>query len=159
VFLSDGFVAETQETTLRDIVGQTARAGARVYAIDVRGLSRGMGASVDAPTAEAPGSAPPGFDALADGVNSLAVDTGGMMIRNENNIGRALDTIAADTGTYYVLGYQPANSSFDGQYRKIEIRVKRPDLRVRARQGYLALEPSKMLIPQPIKPPGDGRQH
>lgn len=150
VFLSDGFVAETQETTLRSIVGQTARAGARVYAIDVRGLSRGMGASVDAPTAEAPGSAPPGFDALADGVNSLAIDTGGMMIRNENNIGRALDTVAADTSTYYVLGYQPANTNFDGKYRKIEIRVKRQALRVRARQGYLALEPSKMLIPQSI---------
>ncbi|HEX6324065.1 MAG TPA: VWA domain-containing protein, partial [Vicinamibacterales bacterium] len=158
VFLSDGFVAETQEATLRNIVGQTARAGARVYAIDVRGLSRGMGASVDAAGSPGADSAPPAFDTLEDGVNSLAVDTGGMMIRNENNIGRALDTIAADTGTYYVLGYQPANSSFDGKYRKIEIRVKRPDLRVRARQGYLALEPAKMLIPQPIKPPGDGRK-
>jgi VWFA-related protein len=160
VFLSDGFVADTQEATLRTIVGQTARAGARVYAIDARGLGRGMNsASIDAVGAPGSDSAPPAFDALEDGVNSLAVDTGGMMIRNENNIGRALDTIAADTNTYYVLGYQPVNTSFDGKYRKIEIRVKRDGLRVRARQGYLALEPSKMLIPQPIKPPGDGPQH
>lgn len=158
VYLSDGFVIETQEATLRNIVGQTARAGARVYAIDVRGLSRGLNsASIDAVGSPGADSAPPSFDSLEDGVNSLAVDTGGMMIRNENNIGRALDTIAADTNTYYVLGYQPSNTNFDGKYRKIEIRVKRPGVKVRARQGYLALEPSKMLIPQPIKPPGDGK--
>jgi len=158
VFLSDGFIIETQESTLRSIVGQTARAGARVYAIDVRGLSRGTtSASIDQAYAAAPDSAPPSFDAVEDGVNSLAVDTGGMLIRNENNIGRALDTIAADTNTYYVLAYQPSNTLFDGKYRKIEIRVKRPGVKVRARQGYLAIEPSKMLVPQPIKPPGDGR--
>ena len=40
VFLSDGFVTQQVETTLRSVVGQTARAGARVYAIDVRGLNR-----------------------------------------------------------------------------------------------------------------------
>jgi VWFA-related protein len=73
------------------------------------------------------------------------------MIRNENNVGRALDTIAVDSGTYYVLGYQPANTTFDGKYRKIEIRVKRPGVKVRARQGYLALEPSKMLVPERIR--------
>ena len=50
-----------------------------------------------------------------------------------------------------MLGYQPVNTAFDGKYRKIEIRVKRPGLRVRARQGYLALEPSKMLVPERIR--------
>jgi len=73
------------------------------------------------------------------------------MIRNENNIGRALDTIADDAGVYYVLGYQPAKTNFDGKYRKIEIKVTRPDLRVRARQGYLAIDPAKMTVPQRIR--------
>lgn len=158
VFLSEGFAIAGMDTTLRSIVGQTGRAGARVYAIDVRGLNRGSQAtSLDAAAADDPAGGAPQFDAQEDGVNSLAVDTGGMMIRNENNIGRALDAVAADTSTYYVLGYQPSNANFDGKYRTIEIRVKRPDLNVRARQGYLALEPAKMLIPQPIKGPGDGR--
>jgi tetratricopeptide (TPR) repeat protein len=31
--------------------------------------------------------------------------------------------------------------------------VKRPGVRVRARRGYLALDPSRMLVPQPIKTP------
>ncbi len=152
VFLSDGFSISGVDTTLRGVVGQAARAGARVYAIDVRGLNRGRGAGIiDQEIVDNELGGPPSFDAQADGPNSLAVDTGGMMIRNDNNIGRALDTIAADANRYYVIGYQPANTAFDGKYRKIEVRVKREGVRVRARRGYLALEPAKMLTPKPVK--------
>ena len=152
VFLSNGFPSFGFENTLRTLVGQTARSGARVYAIDVRGLDRsGQGDMLDAVRFDDAAGGPPKFDALEDGVNSLAVDTGGLMIRNENNIGRALTQVAADAGTYYVIGYQPANTSFDGKYRKVEVRVKQPNLKVRARQGYLALEPSKMLVPERIR--------
>ncbi|MDQ3170766.1 MAG: VWA domain-containing protein [Acidobacteriota bacterium] len=151
VFLSDGFATLGFEASLRTLVGQTARSGSRVYAIDARGLGRAHAGLGDAATFDDAAGGPARFDALEDGVNSLAVDTGGLMIRNENNIGRALDEIATDSGTYYVLGYQPVNTAFDGKYRKIEIRVKRPGLKVRARQGYLALEPSRMLVPERIR--------
>jgi VWFA-related protein len=156
VFLSDGFVAQESEATLRTVVGQITRAGARVYAIDVRGLNR-FGGSNFLDQAQAEDSAGPvvSSDSLADGPNSVAVDTGGLMIRNENNIGRALDTVAEDTGRYYVLAYEPANSNFDGKYREIRVRVKREGIRVRARSGYLALPASRMLLPQPVKPPED----
>jgi VWFA-related protein len=152
VFLSNGFVAQELETTLRTVVGQTARAGARIYAVDVRGLSRGSGADlIDRAQADDPAGAPAQFDMQEDGPNALAVDTGGLMIRNENNIGRALDTIAEDANRYYVLGYQPVDANFDGKFRSIEVRVARPGARVRARRGYLALEPSRMLMPQPVQ--------
>ncbi len=156
VFLSDGFVAQEIETTLRSVVGQVARSGARVYSIDVRGLNRFGGAGIiDQAQVEDPAGPAARFDSVADGFNSLAVDTGGMMIRNENNIGRALGQIAEDAGRYYVLAYQPANASFDGKFRAIQVRVKRDGLRVRARRGYLALPASSMLSPQPVKPPTD----
>lgn len=159
VFLSDGFVAQDLETTLRQVVGQIARAGARVYAIDVRGLNRGRGAGIiDQAVVDDEVGGPASLDAQEDGPNSLAVDTGGMMIRNENNIGRALDTIAGDANRYYVLGYQPLNTTFDGKFRPIEVRVKRPGVQVRARRGYLALEPSRMLLPQPVKAPTEDRE-
>ncbi len=154
VLLSDGFVTERMETALQQAVGQTTRAGGRIYAIDVRGLNRGRGAGIiDQAAADDEAGGPARFDALADGPNSLAVDTGGLMIRNENNIGRALGAIAEDTGTYYVIGYRPTNQAFDGKFRQIEVRVKRPDVRVRARRGYLAVEPSRLIAPQPITPP------
>jgi len=156
VFLSDGFVVQEIETSLRAVVGQMARAGARVYAIDVRGLNRNApGGSLEQLQAEDPAGAVTKFDSLADGPNSLAIDTGGMMIRNENNIGRALIRIADDAGRYYVLAYRPANPNFDGKFRAIQVRVKRDGLRVRARRGYLALEPARMTIPQAVKPPID----
>ena len=153
VFLSNGFVAGTMESALRTVVGQTARAGARVYAVDVRGLGRfGTGDNLGQNIAIDPAGAMMSFDTQADGFNSLAVDTGGMMIRNQNNFNDALDQIAADANQYYVIGYQPSNTAFDGKYRSIEVRVKRPDVRVRARRGYLALEPAQMLAPQPLPP-------
>ena len=152
VFLSDGFVTENMETTLQSVVGQTARAGARIYAIDVRGLNRGAAAgNSDRMTPDDPAGGPARFDMGADGPNSLAVDTGGFVIRNENNIDRALAQIASDANRYYVLSYQPTDSRFDGKFRTIEVRVRRPDIKVRARRGYLALEPSRMLTPSADK--------
>lgn len=152
VLLSDGFVVQDMETTLRSAVGQATRAGARVYAIDVRGLNRGTNASLgDQLAAETPSGAPARFDLGADGPNSLAVDTGGFVIRNQNNLGAALRAVADDAGRYYVIGYQPEGLALDGQYRQIDVRVTRPGLTVRARRGYLALEPSQLLVPQPIK--------
>jgi VWFA-related protein len=126
VLFSDGFHLAKLEGTLRTAVGRMNRAGARVYAVDTRGLA----------------------GAPADAINSLAVDTGGLVFFNENNIGRALDEIAADANVYYVLGYQPANTKYDGRYRRIDVRVQRPDVRVRARKGYLAIDPSRMRPPR-----------
>jgi VWFA-related protein len=152
VFLSGGLVVQGLESTLRAGVGQATRAGARIYAIDVRGLNRGVSADIgDRPAAEANTSAPARMDISLDGPNSLAVDTGGFFIQHENNIGRALTRIADDANRYYVLGYQPENLTLDGQYRTIEVRVKRPGVTVRARRGYLALPASQLLMPQPIK--------
>lgn len=154
VLLSDGFTVQDIETTFQSVVGQTARAGARIYAIDVRGLNRVGGSSIiDQAQAEDPYGAVTRFDGGADAPNSLAIDTGGMMIRNQNNIVAALETIAADANKYYVLGFAPSNTNWDGKFRAVQVRVKRDGLRVRARRGYLALEPARMTVPQPIAAP------
>ena len=129
VLLSDGFGMAEIEGTLRTAVGRMNRAGARIYAVDTRGLA----------------------GAPDDTINSLAVDTGGIAIFKISNIGTALDEIALDTNVYYVLGYQPASTKFDGKFREIEVRVRRPDVKIRARKGYLALPPSQMLLPRPVK--------
>ena len=152
VFLSDGFNVQEAETTLRSVVGQTTWAGARIYAVDVRGLGRLGAPDPGATAAEDPAGAVTRFDAIADAPNSLAIDTGGLMIRNENNIGRALNTIAADSSTYYVLGFSPSSTTWDGKFRAVEVRVKRPGVRVRARKGYLALAPMRLVQPQPVAP-------
>jgi Ca-activated chloride channel family protein len=49
--------------------------------------------------------------------------------------------ILAQIRAQYTLGYVSTNTRADGRWRKVEIRVRRPDLkdaRVQARKGYFA---------------------
>lgn len=147
VMLSEGFTFDGVEPLMTQAIAQAARAGARFYTVDARGLNRGPGmdnanrATIDDPAAGVR------FDMQSDGINSLGVDTGGMAIRNENNFRHALDQIDRDSTTYYVLLYSPSDLSFDGKYRSVTVQVKPAGLKVRARRGYLALAPAKMLVP------------
>jgi VWFA-related protein len=153
VFLSEGFIIQEQEAELRQAVGQAARAGAHFYTVDARGLNTGTGANIiDQAQAESAIGVSPRFDMQADGTNSLAVDTGGFAIRNENNFGRALDDIQRDAGTYYVVGYIPERDTFDGKYRAISVKVNRPGVNVRARRGYLAVAPAVLTSPAAVPP-------
>lgn len=56
-------------------------------------------------------------------------------------IEEAYDRVAARIQAQYSLGYVSTNQAADGQWRKVEIRVRHPDLkdlRVQARKGYFA---------------------
>jgi Ca-activated chloride channel family protein len=50
----------------------------------------------------------------------------------------AYEKVLAEIRGQYHLGYLPSNTTADGAWRKVDIKVKRPDLRVRARKGYFA---------------------
>ena len=107
VFLSDGFALQNMDSELRLAAGQAARAGAHFYSVDARGLNKGsISQLIDQPCGRSRRTRHP-VRLQQDGTTSLAVDTGGFAIRNENNFGRALDTIQRDAATYYVLGVQP----------------------------------------------------
>jgi hypothetical protein len=54
-----------------------------------------------------------------------------------NDIAGALARIARENSTYYLLGYQTDPRRSPGKFRKIDVRVKRPGLQVRARRGYV----------------------
>ena len=48
----------------------------------------------------------------------------------------AYDQVLAQIKGQYHLGYLPANGATNGAWRQVEIKVKRPETRVRARKGY-----------------------
>jgi Ca-activated chloride channel family protein len=50
----------------------------------------------------------------------------------------AYDKVLAEINGQYHVGYITTNSATDGAWRKVEIKVKRDNLRVRARKGYFA---------------------
>ena len=63
-------------------------------------------------------------DTAEDGAEILAPGTGGFVVRNLNDVSRALGLVARDTSNYYVMGYQPENTMMDGKVRRIEVRPK-----------------------------------
>jgi VWFA-related protein len=69
----------------------------------------------------------------------LTGQTGGLLIQNTNDLDRGIGRINDDRRNYYVLTYSPTNLALDGTFRKIEVKVKRPGVDVRARSGYLAV--------------------
>jgi hypothetical protein len=71
-------------------------------------------------------------------LRTLAVDTDGEAIIDTNYIEKGLKRIADDLSSYYLFGYYSTNAKLDGRYRTITVRVKQPDVRVRARRGYRA---------------------
>lgn len=73
------------------------------------------------------------------GLNTLAKLTGGVSVANANDFGSGLDKILSRSQGYYLLAYTP-REKFDRKYHKLEVKVKRPDLRVFHHEGYAARE-------------------
>ena len=75
------------------------------------------------------------------GMTSLAQQTGGAVFLPEKfeDLDGVFRQIAAELQAQYLLGYYSTDDNADGGFRRIAVNVpKRPDLRVRARQGYYA---------------------
>jgi VWFA-related protein len=81
------------------------------------------------------------------GLGRLAEQTGGFLLGGTNDLEPALSRIEEDLGSYYLLSYTPTNARFDGGFRRVEVRVKRPHGRLQARQGYLAVAAT---LPSPL---------
>lgn len=72
------------------------------------------------------------------GLRPLAERTGGLYIGDTNDLAGAFARINADRRFHYLLAYASSNPALDGSYRKIDVRVRRPGVRIRARGGYVA---------------------
>ncbi len=157
VLVSDGFLvglgaAESRAFDVRRIVDAATRAGVVLYALDTRGLVAevpGGSASFQGPAVlTAPGARQSlqarGNEALRQGLNALAEDTGGFLVRDTNDLGRGLGRILRDNEAYYLIAYEPTNAARDGKFRRLRVRVPgRPGLEVRTRAGYFAPDDRK----------------
>src|SRR5204863_6952589 len=71
----------------------------------------------------------------------LAAVTGGRSFQatDERSLSSTLGTIARELRAQYLLGYAPAREPASrARWRSIQVRVNRPEVRVRARDGYLS---------------------
>src|SRR6266550_3724414 len=130
----------------RDAIASATRANVSIYAIDPRGLAvpgsdliESSGGVTDDPNLGLGiQSAMNELRLSQDSLRELADETGGFAAVNRNNVDEAFDRIVQESSSYYVLGYVPANDRRDGRFRKIDVRVTRPGVTVRARRGYVA---------------------
>jgi VWFA-related protein len=79
-----------------------------------------------------------------DGMVKLAKETGGLFIHDRNDTFRALEKVVEDGEGYYLIGYQPDESTVGemksgrAKYHNIQVRVKRPGLQVRTRSRFFS---------------------
>ena len=151
-FLSGGFLVENRHgdslSKLRDITNAAARSGVVIYSMDTRGLvSTLQDASTERPfdpSGRLSFSEHQELGASQDGMNALAVDTGGKAIFNTNDLKQGLAPAIKETSTYYLLAWKPdADSEKRSRFRNLEVKLLgHPELNVRVRKGYFDLDPT-----------------
>jgi Ca-activated chloride channel family protein len=73
-------------------------------------------------------------------LRQMAETTGGQAFFPSamTDVESAYEQVLAEINGQYHLGYVSSNTATDGAWRKVEIKLKRADLRVRSRKGYFA---------------------
>jgi VWFA-related protein len=147
----NGEPSQRVQEALKQLVDAANRSAVVIYAIDPGGLRYyGLTAADDTSLAN-----PQSLNTLAvsrsmeeydarEGMVLLAHATGGLFLKNTNDIDGALRQAMTDSGGYYLLGYQPDAATFDthtGQprFHSLKVRVKRTGLRVRSRSGFFGV--------------------
>jgi len=125
----------------QSLMGRANRANVSIYPIDPRGLA--APARVEQQDA---------LEHRRSTMRDLAASTDGFTVIDTNDFTTGVRRIVDDMSSYYLLGYYSTNAKLDGRFRKITVRVKRPGVSVRARNGYLA--PTEAEMAPPPKPPG-----
>jgi VWFA-related protein len=147
-FISDGFLVDSNYTDLsnaiRTLASNAARAGVVIYSIDARGLVVTLvddGTAGD-PTGRLIRSSQGEVFAFQDSLNSLAVDSGGRALFNNNDLYAAVDRGLKETSFYYLLGWSPEKPGENpNKFRRLEVNVVgRPELTVRVRKGSFNLQ-------------------
>ncbi|MCM3871138.1 MAG: VWA domain-containing protein, partial [Pyrinomonadaceae bacterium] len=85
-----------------------------------------------------------------NGLDYLAQQTGGFLIRDTNDLAGGIAKVLDDQMGYYLIGYRPEDSTFTagGQrsFHKLTVRVKRSGLEVRARTGFYGITNEEIRV-------------
>jgi len=172
IYLSEGLqVPPNLEAVFRSTISAANRANVSVYAIDARGLNveRAMAASGDALSqaqratqravqSKGGGSVSKEEIYAADTAESalrlnvegtladLSESTGGFMVANTNDFKQGSERLAADLSGHYELTYQPPSVTYDGRFRRIEVKIARSGVVVQTRSGYFALPSGQSTV-------------
>jgi VWFA-related protein len=154
LLVSSGFVYEPGFKDMKTLVDASMRVNVPIHFIDARGL-KGLPEFMTAEYAT-------NFDVQdtvavladisreAEGSENLALDTGGLVVKNTNDLAAGLGRVAAESRAYYLLGYSPSNTARNGAFRRITVKLapaRAKGVRLRARRGYFAPEEGRASAP------------
>jgi len=136
------------QAQLRATVNAAIRANVSFFPVDARGLV------AMAPLGDANRASPGGigmfsgatqtammsnFQRSQDTLYSLAADTGGKAMLDNNDLAAGIRQAEEAITSYYIIGYYPTNTNRDGKFRRIRITLKEtPNAKLDYRQGYFA---------------------
>jgi VWFA-related protein len=134
------------QASLEKAVNTAKRSNVAIYPIDARGLVASAPAG-DASAASSRGtSALTGAqmqsqrDSFADSqetLSTLAVDTGGKLFVDDNDLALGMEKARDDLASYYIIGYYSSNIKMDGKYRRVTLKLN-SDIQAKLdyRSGY-----------------------
>jgi VWFA-related protein len=89
-------------------------------------------------------------------LRSIAAATGGFAVVNSNSFGNGFTRLVQENSVYYMLGFNSAQDRDDGRFVPVQVRVKRPGLKVLAKDGYIAPFKGRDNVTSPERTPGVG---
>ncbi len=135
------------EASLRAAINSAVKADLAIYSVDTRGL-QAVGPLGDASTGSLRGQGAFNGSALTNNMNqnfasqevmaSLSTDTGGTAFFDSNDFAPAFAKVQADTSAYYEIGFHSTNPARDGKYRKLQVKIDKPGVKLEFRPGYYA---------------------
>lgn len=136
VYFNAPLKAGELEGTVGEAMKATARSDVTTYVIDPLGLTPRLEAGPSLAGQTMGDSSSSGNVTRGPGItgsmHGFARETGGEAFANINVFDAAVDQVWQESGTYYLLGYEPARR--DNKRHTIEVRVKKPDMSARARR-------------------------
>jgi VWFA-related protein len=149
---------------LRRLLDLANRASVVIYTIDARGLPTLGLTAEDSGANMRPDQV---FQALSarrqdffdsqDGLNYIAQQTGGLAIRNNNDLNYGIKRVIEDQQGYYLIGYRPDEGTFDPvsgrrKFHSLSLKVLRPGkFNVRMRNGFFGVT-DEQVMPQGTSP-------
>lgn len=121
-----GSLPANMDFEMRDLLTRAQRANVGIYTANPAGLEVRLDG---------------GFDDTVDSLETLANVTGGFAIVNTNSFHAQIAQVFRETGSYYLLGFESRHA--DGKFRRLNVRVNRPGMTVRTRNGYHAAKPER----------------
>jgi len=143
------------QAQLRATVNAAIRNNVAFYPVDARGLvaTAPLG---DATQASQGGSGmysgssqrtmQSNFQGQQETLQTLAADTGGKALVDNNDLSLGIVQAQKDIASYYILGYYSTNTSTDGHYRRIKVQIgKNLAAKLDYRSGYFASKEFKQF--------------